>query len=139
MNNPLVSPEPAARENQVNVDAAAFEELIAQETVGGADAADIQMGLLVKGGRHANVTNYTAAEHVLLMKILKSVEGSYSAPVGSELVIKVAAEIKKSDASIQQTSCYPSWPYYYYEGRVPFFRKSSIYADSQNSSTCLCR
>ena len=48
MNNPLVSPEAAARENQVNVDAAAFEELIAQETVGGADAADIQMGLLVQ-------------------------------------------------------------------------------------------
>ena len=45
MNNPLVSPEAAARENQVNVDAAAFEELIAQETVGGAGAADIQMGL----------------------------------------------------------------------------------------------
>ena len=58
MSNPLVSPEAAAGENQANLDAAAFEELIAQESVGGADAADIPMGLLVKGGRHANVTNY---------------------------------------------------------------------------------
>ena len=48
MNNPSVSPEAAAGENQANLDDAAFEELIAQESVGGADAADIQMGLLVQ-------------------------------------------------------------------------------------------